>query len=481
MPSFGDVVFITIFSLAIALGANLTHRDGDLAKHLRLGGEIIDQGRLPVVDTYSHTMTGGEMVPHEWLAQSSLAATERWFGFDGIGVLAAVLAALPWFIMYRWLIKRGTAVGLSVALCLLGAAASMIHWAARPHAFTWIFVVIWVILLEDLRRGERDQVWILIPLAVLWVNTHGGFIVGFYLLGTYLAGAVIDRYRGHAEGVAGRARHLLQVLLATIAASFVNPTGYKLVIHPFAHLLGDDFLFDFTTEFNSPDFHSLFFWPFLAMIVFSVLLSFHWNPTTLLLAASSTAFGLYALRNIPLYALIITPILAEAVMSARPETRSSRFTERLREYSAIEKNLAGGSLSVILIAATVLMLARAPGSGFSFGSPFFPVEAVEQVGEAPPGDHVFNQFVWGGYLVYCCHPQLPVFIDGQTDYYGPELTSEYDQTIRGLPAWRDVFEAYGIDWALISPNSGLAGVLVESGDWEERYRDESSVIFVRGP
>lgn len=482
-PSIADVVFVAIFSVALALGANLTQRDGDLARHLRIGRRIIEDGQLPTIDVYSHTRAGGEMVPYEWLGQAGFAAAERWLGFDGIGLLTALLVALPWVIMYHWLVKRATPVGLSVMLVLLGMAASMIHWASRPHAFTWLFVVLYVILLEDLRRGHRQKVWVLVPLALLWVNTHGAFVVGFVLLGTYLLGAVVESYRSDTTrpSVDPLTRHLFLVLVGVFLVSFVNPGGYRTVFHPFLVQLGNDFLLNFTTEYNSPDFHNPLMWPFLAMILLSIALPFRWTTTTLLLTVSWFAAGLYSFRHVPLCALVVTPHLAHALAVRWPAGRRGRLATRLREYSRMEGKVIGGSLSVILIAITIISMSRTPGSGFEFSRGFFPIGAMETVGEMPPGQRVFNQFVWGGYLVYCCHPDIPVFIDGQTDFYGPELTAEYDQTIRGLPVWREVFEKYDIDWVLISPNTGLAQVLVESDDWSESYRDETSLVFARAP
>lgn len=480
LPSIGDVVFVVIFSVALVLGAGLTHRDGDFAKHLRIGQTILEEGRLPTTDIYSHTMTGGEMVPYEWLAQTAFATTERWFGFDGIALLTALVSALPWAILYRWLVKRGTPVFLSVAVASLGAGASMIHWASRPHMFTWLFVVVWVILLEDLRRGKRAEVWALLPLAIVWVNTHGGFIVGYILVGMYLIGSLVRSLldRGDRSTDYAVTKHLSVVLVSTVALSFVNPQSVQVVAHPFAHLLGDDFLFDFTREFNSPDFHNPFFWPFLGMIVLTVLLPFKWHPTTLLLATFWTASGLYSFRNIPLYAIVLTPIVAEAITPMWRSIPIKSFGARWRGFATMERRVVGGSLSIILVAFTIFSMASTPGSAYEFSQPPFPVEATNILAAEPPGERVFNQFIWGGYLVYCCRPNIPVFIDGQTDYYGPELTREYDETIRGLPDWRETFDKYDIDWVLIAPETGLAQVLSEAGDWVESYRDDTAVVFV---
>jgi hypothetical protein len=478
----GDVVFVSIFSLALVLGANLTQRDGDLAKHLRIGESIIEQGQLPLVDVYSHTAAGVDMVPMEWLSQTWLAAAEKFFGFDGVGILTAILTALPWMILYRWMIRRGSPVGLSLGLSLLGAAASVIHWSARPHMFTWLFVVIWVIVLDDLRSKRRKQVWILVPFALLWVNFHGGFFVGYILIGTYLIGSIADRMFGLSKAPDSKRmeRHLSLVFLSTIAVSFINPTGARGFIYPFAHLSGDDFLFEFTREFTSPDFHNIFFWPFLLMVLLSIAVPMKWDTTNLLLTVSWTGLALYAFRNIPIYALVVTPVLVGALSNLAYDSRV-RLPERLRGFASVELRIAGGSLSVLLVILVAFSMARTPESPFDFSPGYFPIEAVESLGESPPGDHVFNQFVWGGYLAYCCQGEIPVFIDGQTDHYGPELTREYDQAINGRPEWRAVFREHSIDWVLIRPDVSLAQVLGESADWTEMYRDETAVMFVPAP
>lgn len=479
VPSLGDVVFMVIFYFGVLLGANLTNRDGDLGRHLRLGRSMLDDARIPSVDVYSHTLAGGEMVPHEWLAQTALAATERWFGFDGIGILVALLAAVPWFLMYAWLVRRGTPISLSAGLVVLGASASAIHWAARPHAFTWLFVLAWVLMLEDYRSGRRNHVWWLVPLTVLWANTHGAFIIGFLLVGTYLVGSQLEVWRNAEIPVwSPRTRHLSFILVLTVVASLANPAGFETILNGFAYV-GEDFLVNFTREYNSPDFHNLLFWPFLVMLLLTVAVPGRWTPTTLLLTMSWTVFALYSFRNIPLYALVITPILANSLSAQWPlwTLRSGPLSKRLGEYSTLERATTGGALSLLFVGLMAYTMAGTSGSQYDFSSEVFPVEAVAQIGDDPPGERVFNEFIWGGYLEYCCHPEVRVFIDGQTDYYGTELTMEYDQAINAMPAWRDVFAKHRVDWVLIAPESALAQVLVETTDWMELYRDDTAVVF----
>ena len=477
IPSLGDVIFISVFYFAMRLGANLFQRDGDLGRHIRLGRSVIDDGVIPTVDVYSHTMTGGEMIPHEWLAQTLFASTERLFGFDGIGILTAVVSALPWLILYRYMVHRGTPVTISAALALLGAAASVIHWATRPHMFTWLFVVAWVVLLEDFRRGNRKQVWWLIPLTILWANTHGAFIVGFIILGTYFAGSLLDSRKQASTRELSTSRHLGIVLAGTFLASMVNPEGLATTLNGFSYV-GEDFLLQFTNEYNSPDFHNPLFWPFLGLLLLTVLFSFRWTWTTALLTVSWTGFALYSFRNIPLYAIVMLPIIGVAASSRWASAAQGRSgSKRLADYASIEKKAIGGVLALAFVALMAFSLGRSPGSELEFSDTYFPIAALEAIGEDAKNGRVFNEFQWGGYLEYCCWPDIPVFIDGQTDYYGSELTEKYDATIKGGPEWRNVFAEYQVDWVLISPEVGLTQVLSEADEWTETYRDEVSVVF----
>jgi hypothetical protein len=480
VPSLADVVFLAVFVFAVRLGSVLTHRDGDLGRHLRLGGSILDGAGIPTVDVYSHTMAGGQMIPHEWLAQLSFAWVYRLLGFDGIGVLVAVVAALPWAVLFRYLVRRGTRITVAFPLVLLGAAASVVHWAARPHVFTWLFITAWVILLEDHRRGRRAHLWWLVPLMTLWANTHGAFISGFVLLAIYLVGA---RWESRRSGNRAKVAHLGLVLVGVVAASLVNPCGLTTIVNGFSYLR-EDFLLKFTNEYNSPDFHSLLFWPFLALLLLSVALSFRWKATPLLLMLGWATAALFSFRNIPLFAIIAMPILAPAVQEwfdDRPGRgeRWPRWRTRLKEFDTVEKGLTGGALAALVVVVALLALGGSGDSRFAFQADYFPVEAMETLEGDLPGKRVFNQFEWGGYLLFCCAPEVRVFIDGQTDYYGTELTRQYDEALNAGPGWEEILTRYDVDWALVRPEEPLAQVLAESERWDEVYRDDVAVAYAR--
>ncbi len=73
-------------------------------------------------------------------------------------------------------------------------------------------------------------------------------------------------------------------------------------------------------------------------------------------------------------------------------------------------------VGLVLLTAGALNRRRA---GRMHSPEVFPVRrssTCRRSGFVPPGP-VYNEFIWGGYLLYAW-PEVPVFIDGQTDFYG---------------------------------------------------------------
>jgi hypothetical protein len=106
----------------------------------------------------------------------------------------------------------------------------------------------------------------------------------------------------------------------------------------------------------------------------------------------------------------------------------------------------------------------------------FPVSAVAEGRRAKLQGRMFNNFIWGGYLLQAW-PEQRVFIDGGTDHYGDTLFSQYIQVWNLDPGWQDVLRSHGIDLAIVSPSSRLAHELAEHQGWTTWYCDSTAVIL----
>ncbi|HET7091371.1 MAG TPA: hypothetical protein VFL17_22285, partial [Anaerolineae bacterium] len=467
LPRLEDVVFVTLFVAVIALGPRLLNGDGDLGRHITIGGYILESRSIPTRDVFSHTMTGEPLTPHEWLSQIVFALAYRFMGLDGVVLVCALLIASTFTLLYKNSVRRSGARLVALGWVMLAVAASRLHWLARPHLFTMLFVVLWTDGLERLRQGGPSRWQHLPALMLLWVNIHGAFIAGFVIWAAYLVDYAWQRWiaRRDAEGSARYGRQLVLIGAASFLASFLNPAGAELWTTSLGYV-SNRYLVGHTIEYLSPDFHEVNTWPFLLMIVLSMMLlgtALVRVPTaSLLLLAGWTALGLYSARNVPLYAVIAAPILAVVVgASMRTGTRLARWQGVETRVAAIQTLLRGHVWPVMTTLLLTFLLANGAKidvtrRGNRFDPAVFPVQAVDWLEANPLPGRIFNYFTWGGYLLYRMWPEQTVFIDGQTDFYGEALTRKYEQVITLADGWQDVLRDYRVDWVLMPSDSRLA-------------------------
>jgi hypothetical protein len=501
MPRLESVLFAAIFLGVIGLGPRLLNQDGDLGRHLTIGSYILSNHQIPTRDLFSHTMQGAALTPHEWLAQVILASAYQLAGLNGVVYLCALLLAVSIALVYRQCMQRSRMVILSIGFSILAAAAASLHWLARPHLFTLLLVVVWVGLLEQMRRGDQRYWWILPVLMLVWANLHGAFIVGFVILGAYLLEDLYQkRVYSRSNMLKAAQQHyfwhrwvnnrLLLVGGLSFLATLINPVGIRLWGTSFGFLL-NRYLVGHTAEYLPVNFQQASTWPFLLMLVLSIiLLVFTWrrlNLAALILLVGWSMAGLLSLRNIPIYAVIAAPILAEisAHLCRKSESFSAflRFDVRLRLVENSLRGFVWPLICLILVAAALIGGRRLDFSheGNRFSPQVFPVMAADWLKSNPQDGEVFNYFPWGGYLLYRLWPEKQVFIDGQTDFYGEALTRQYEQVITLQPGWQDILAQHQVSWMLLPPSEALARELVSTPGWQLRYQDQTAVLITHAP
>ena len=264
-------------------------------------------------------------------------------------------------------------------------------------------------------------------------------------------------------------------------ATLLNPAGWRLWETTFG-FLRNRYLVSHTAEYMPPNFHNSSTWPFLLMVVCSVLLlalkGQELRPVHALLLTGWTAMALYSTRNVPLYAIIAAPILAEAAAAEQWPVAAGLQT-RLGTMEASLKGVLWPAAFVVLVGIALAQGAQLDfqGRGNRFLPETFPVQAADWLTENPQQGPVFNYFPWGGYLLFRFQGRLPVFIDGQTDFYGEALTREYEQVITQADGWSQTLQKYQVDWAILPADASLAAALVSDLGWQIVYQDETTVIL----
>ena len=479
LPSLGDVLFISILSITFVLGGRMLGIDSDLGRHLAIGEFIIQTGSIPTTDFLSHTRAGEPRPPYEWASQVLLAGAYRLGGMSAVILLTGLVIAATFTLLYREAVRRTGLPLLGALLIILAAGASSIHWLPRPHIFTFLFLTLWIILLDRHKGSE----WVLIIraslLMAIWANFHAGFIFGLLAWLAYLAESLWERL---LKG-GGMVRTMLLVGGCGAVSSIVTPDGWRnwsaLLSNNSAHILGG------TLETASPNFHEAGMLPFLLLLLLVIVLpplsKVEIRPAHIFLAAGMAVGALLVARNIPLFAVSAVFILSPCLKALAGSFR--RWSDTEARILLIHQRITGHGWKVAFALAVGGGILFAPASytalNHRFNPGIFPVEAADWIRTNPQQGNMFNAFNWGGYLEYALDPRPPVFLDSQTDFYGEELIREYEQVIKLADGWLDVLDNYDVQWAILPKDWQLAGALQREG-WHPVYTDNTAVILKRG-
>ncbi len=508
MPSIADAIFLALLCTLVFTSLSIRLLgDADIGWHIRTGQIILATHHIPRVDPFSSTMAGKPWFAWEWLYDLIVGGLESSMGLNGVVWFNALVIAATFECALQWLVRRGVNTLLSVLLILLAISASMIHFLARPHVLSWLFTLAWFAILDASEREclsgrlrRNRSLWVLPLLMLVWVNVHGGFVVGFVLLGIYWLGACWTWWRSKqgtledtlARIVAGnRALELLSVGVISLAASLVNPFGWSLHRHIFSYL-SDRFLMNHIQEFQSPDFHGWAQRCFLALLLIVIAVvaarGRRLRASELLVVVFSVYAGLYSARNIPvssvLLVLIVGPLIVGPLIVG-PLISSGASRGFFGRMAAVQSSLRGHLWPAIAIVFTFAVAANAGRVGTveamdahfdPVRMPVAPVDHFEEYGLHGP---LLSTDAWGGYLIYRLHPRVQVVVDDRHDLYGEALFKSYLKMMRAENGWQEFLHEHEAGCLLFPRNAAITSVLLESADWKPVYEDEAAVMFVR--
>ena len=508
-PSITDLIFI-ILLCAMSSGALAPRLLGDASVgwHIRNGERMLRTHSITRVDPFSVTMGGQTWYAWEWLYDAKIAGIHHWMGLNGVVFFTAVIIALTFALTLRLCLRRGADLPVAALLLALSLGVSMIHLFARPHVLSWLFTVIWFQLLDssesaNLAASPR-RLWYLPALMLLWVNVHGGFVLGFALLGLYLLSAAIRYYRSRdgeeSRSLAQRSKTLGIVTVASLAASLINPYGYELHVHVYRYLTSR-WLMNHIDEFLSPNFHGVAQQCFVAILLITIvaLAAAHNKPSLsrVLVLLLATYSGLYAARSLPvsslLFTLIVAPLWTQALTDARENENLSlrlrAFVSRWQEFTGRVRNVELGFRGHLWPAAAVFLgvlvcahqgrLGTTQWMHAHFDPKHIPVQATDTIVERGIREPIFAPDSWGGYLIYRLYPENRVFVDDRHDFYGVDFLRDYLKAIRLTPDWDKFLNEKHVNWALLPAGSALANMLEETTQWNVVYRDGTAVLLER--
>src|SRR3989442_2405583 len=148
----------------------------DFYWHLLAGERILQERRVPRVDTFTYTSWGRPWIDLHWLFQVAVAEAYRaagWLGIDALKIGCVCGAfALALLAAYR----AGIAAAIVLPLALVSVGAVPLQKTLQPEAASFLFLVAVLAVLRESR--EHPRLVLLLPLLLtLWANCHALYVV----------------------------------------------------------------------------------------------------------------------------------------------------------------------------------------------------------------------------------------------------------------------------------------------------------------
>jgi hypothetical protein len=442
----------------------------DLGWHLAAGDLIRERGNIPLHDPWSFTAGDKQWYNLSWLWDVIASVIFQYTGFSGLILFVVACGAVIAGYLTSICLSSGAsalAVCISVfSVCLLYPAFATypnMYLAAAPNMATMLFCVIFYA--ECLKR---TKCLVLPVIMALWVNLHGGFLLGFPIIGIFGGIALLRRDWANF-------RIYFLAGIGCAIATLVNPLGwhvYEAVTTTLGHFAQANITewWSYYSNITMPE--SI---PGILYILIFIALELRYGSVgpieARLLSWLFLLLGFYQYRYMSFFFLFSTVPLALHLDRLLPKHPNRREVRR--------SLLAAGFVGACALPMFYMQIDPALG---------LPQMLSEQdavfLQTNFPNARLLNHWNNGGILIFRTRGSIPVFVDGRAaTAYPDDLLRDYFKLIKweiDESAWDTVLEKYQIDTVLwVKAHDPLRQFLVGKRGWKEAYTGNFTSIYVK--
>ncbi len=508
VPTGGAIFFAYMLFLFLACRPLLLLGDGGTCRHIVTGQWIFQHLAIPTTNYVFALAPNAPWITHELLADLLLAGSNQLFGLNGVVLLSAsvICLILTWTYQLARARGMGTISGLLALIVIMSATS--IHWSARAHLFSYVpFMLIYFLVFEETTKS----IWRYIAVAAImafWANLHGSFILGLLMIALkFTADLVCAAVEPPAQTESERTDSIWKGNLITLAVGVVGAALNVRGFNFFAYVVS--YATNPLIRFHSEESRSIDFMVGMPVFAFLILFAsaiFLWafsrKPpkfADFILVLTFFMGGIYAMRIIPYFAIIILPSIGESWLALRTNylwgmeasTQKNPIQKLIAKVFAVEARLDQNETKSFrsvwkiyaLTAAFVLGWLLLPFSKITdFDPERLPVNALNFMKDKYPSDGKpaglgFNPDNWGDYLYLKTHK--PVFIDDKGDFYDASFTNKYITLFSGGEGFRKLLDEFNLEW-ILAPNSlPMVSLLSNDPDWKVAYHDELVTLLLK--
>ncbi len=479
------LILILLLSVVWIVIESYQARDSnDIWWTLRVGDHILTHGEVP--RTLLWTMEAVSDLPfvsHGWLAALVFSSVKQAFGLDAILVIPTLIALAVFAAIFRLARKQGNSWLLSLAVANLTVYIAMPRLMNRAEVFGYLFFALALNVLAAYVRNARlaTLAW-LVPLAVLWTNCHGSFLLLLGLIPLFAGGVFLENWQQTgfqpAELIGSLRSRRVVVLLGCWAivavATLINPYGAELIprtLDQSTAQIWKQVISEWQPLYSRPRIPTEFIAGAVGLGVAFVVGWRQLSPAAWILALVVTGLAISSYRHLAVFGIGIGFVIAQAT-------------------SGLELRRPWQSPALAALLAVVLLAGSASAATLSFAdrsleqhpSRYITRDGLDWIRRNVRGN-VLNRWMLGGVLIYHAWPQVRVSIDSRADPYPKDYFLAYRRALYGNPSQTLAFvDKYGIDHIIVDKklfDQQLRPVLTKLEGFRPVYGDGLVVVLSR--
>ncbi|MFH1255587.1 MAG: hypothetical protein V1667_03930 [bacterium] len=451
----------------------------DLGRHLKNGQTVWSNPDVLYKNFYSYAEPDFPFINHHWLSGAIFWLFYLIGGFKFLTALNIIIGISAVFIIFKLTAKKSDFVLASIlilpAILLLSERVDI-----RPEMFSYLFIAISYYLVEDLRANGygKKLIW-LAPMFLIWANLHIYFFIGLFLASLAMLEQLILKTKD--------AKNFFYITLSSWAACLLTPNFIKGLLYPFnilkkygyeiAENKSPFYMQNLTVNYNIEIFKILLV---LLAASFAVrLVKRKIDFYDLAVALFFSALACLYIRNLPLFGLMVLPIVA-------------------RNYFAFFQNFNQKRIMMLAIVLAVYFFVfysvirdnygekKFISKNFGLGVEQASVDSIKFYKNNNLSGPIFNNYDFGGALIFWLFPSEKVFVDNRPEAYSVNFFNQtYKPMMQDESKWREFSGKYGINLIYFTHTDGtpwakkFLAARLRDENWPLIYFDNYAVIMAK--
>lgn len=437
---------------------------GDLAYGIRAGQIMRDTGSILRIDVFTFTAWCDPWLNQQWGTQVVLAATYDAAGWLGLALLRAALAMVVGALTYAACRAFGAERRQAAWLSLLSWIPHL-GGQLRATFFGLLCFTALLWLVAGRHEHPRRMPWV-IPILMLWANTHGSFPFGIFVL---LVAWLEDRLAGRPG------RRTLAVTALAALATAVTPFGPRVWTYV-VELSTDPLIREVIPEWQPPWISLPVGIAFFASAALAVVAFVRYRrdlpwPAWVQLAVF-LFLGASSMRSLFWWAIVLAVTLARLPWARR----SAPADPRNRLNVALV-----GVFALLPLVAAIRWLPYAGTDPPAHLMRFAPERLTQELRTIlQPGEPFQNPQAWGSWFELML-PSHPVAVDARIEVLPDDVQRASITIARVDPGWEERLDAIPVRVLVVDrlTQPELVEALPSQDLWRRAYADADGLIYVR--